>query len=82
MVFWNASRGDIIGLVWKPRSFLAPHFSILDSKDLLMVPSLGAQNAASSDVTSNDGGAVINVAKIVSEILEIGQGLFGDIHIQ
>ena len=84
VVFWNASRGDIVGLVWKPRAILSSPFSILDSKDLLLVPSLDdtRSTGGSSSSGAMDATSVVNIAKVLADVLEIGHGLFGDIHIQ
>lgn len=85
LFFWNPSKGDYLGLVWKPKALLTNSFSILDSRHALPlahVSSGAASGAGPSESEKDSGVVVVNVAKIISEMIETAQGAIGDVIIR
>jgi hypothetical protein len=86
LFFWNAAKGDLLGIVWKPKAFLAHSFSILDCRNVLPIASTGSV-AATAAANTSDGGAksdcvVMNITKIISDMVAASDGVIADIIIR
>jgi hypothetical protein len=84
LFFWNAAKGDLLGIVWKPKAFLAHSFSILDCRNALPIASVNAATAAAntSDAGAKTDCVVMNITKIISDMVAASDGVIADIIIR
>ncbi len=84
LFFWDARRGDVLGVVWKPKAFLSStstssSFSILESRHQLVVT--GVDNSGDcvsgggvKHSTDRDSVVVKNVVELVAEMVAGSKG--------
>jgi hypothetical protein len=72
LFFWNASIGNSIGVVWRPKMFLVKSLSILQARDKLTIESID-NNSINSTL-----GVINNIPEIVSEMIYLSQGLISN----